>query len=277
MNNPKGRSTKAKPIPREKIRELIDLPGWEGAAFCCLFYTGFRGGELFRSKVDCIIDGKKVIKGATWKGIYWSDVAKSVLWDYRYKGKILRGKNNGRQEPKITAGMRRRHKAAVKTKIPVDVAFHDEITLKMPKVSGHVARYRRVVLHPVLRDRLYQYWHEELDRALRRCDERGIRFSLAWNPEGPMFPTLAGGDRWQNKSLSYVNKLIKKRGKEMGLESSQMKSHAFRKSIGQILYDETGDIALVREFYNHRSIASTSHYIGVDAARVAKAVKNIEI
>lgn len=53
-------------------------------------------------------------------------------------------------------------------------------------------------------------------------------------------------------------------------------THSFRKYFSRTVYEETGDLELVRVLLNHSSIAITQKYIGVSQKRVNEVSKSID-
>lgn len=74
-----------------------------------------------------------------------------------------------------------------------------------------------------------------------------------------------------NISKSTIQYIIKKALKDLGYKGS---THTLRHSAATILYEQTKDILLVKEFLGHESINSTQIYTHISNEQVKRAVDN---
>ncbi|HEX9061384.1 MAG TPA: site-specific integrase [Clostridia bacterium] len=58
---------------------------------------------------------------------------------------------------------------------------------------------------------------------------------------------------------------------------SNLGTHSMRKTFGYFLYQQTKDIVIVKEIFNHSDIATTMRYIGMSQDIKDKAVKKLKI
>ena len=59
--------------------------------------------------------------------------------------------------------------------------------------------------------------------------------------------------------------------------NGKIATHSLRKSFAQRVYEQSGDIYLVKELLGHRNVATTQSYLGVNYADACEAVEAISL
>ena len=59
--------------------------------------------------------------------------------------------------------------------------------------------------------------------------------------------------------------------------NGKIATHSLRKSFAQRVYEQSGDIYLVKELLGHRNVATTQQYLGVNYADARDAVEAISL
>lgn len=118
----------------------------------------------------------------------------------------------------------------------------------------------------------------EVSRAVPlNADGRGaIGVLVVWHQDHlgsvlasrPLFPSRNGNTFMTRQN---AHKVLKEAFEKAGL-NGKLATHSMRKSFAQRLYQRTGDIFTVREMLGHQNVSTTQAYLGVDYAKVKKAV-----
>lgn len=93
-----------------------------------------------------------------------------------------------------------------------------------------------------------------------------LKKRITKNPNDLIFPNM-NGNQIHYPDFHYN---IKKRAEKAGITKC-VSPHIFRHSYGQALYDDTGDIYLVKDSLGHKNIRSTEHYAKNSQARIKNA------
>ena len=112
---------------------------------------------------------------------------------------------------------------------------------------------------------------------------RAIENLIAWHRETyadidkgrPLFPSR-NGQGAKPMSRRMVHDILKKAFREAGL-NGHLATHSLRKSFAQRLYDQTGDIFIVKEMLGHKSVVTTQRYLGVNYTTVREAVEAMAV
>ena len=98
---------------------------------------------------------------------------------------------------------------------------------------------------------------------------------LNTKPYRPLFPS-----RHQSGTVPLhrqsAHQMLKKAFIAAGL-NGKIATHSLRKSFAQRIYEQSGDIYLVKELLGHRNVATTQAYLGVNYADAKAAVDAIAI
>jgi len=73
-----------------------------------------------------------------------------------------------------------------------------------------------------------------------------------------------------------AHQMLKKAFITAGL-NGKIATHSLRKSFAQRVYEQSGDIYLVKELLGHRNVATTQQYLGVNYADAREAVEAISL
>lgn len=73
-----------------------------------------------------------------------------------------------------------------------------------------------------------------------------------------------------------THQMLKKAFIAAGL-NGKIATHSLRKSFAQLVYEQSGDIYLVKELLGHRNVATTQDYLGVNYAHARDAVEAISL
>ncbi|RKU07811.1 recombinase XerD [Candidatus Poribacteria bacterium] len=73
-----------------------------------------------------------------------------------------------------------------------------------------------------------------------------------------------------------AHQMLKKAFIAAGL-NGKIATHSLRKSFAQRVYEQSGDIYLVKELLGHRNVATTQQYLGVNYADAREAVESISL
>ena len=73
-----------------------------------------------------------------------------------------------------------------------------------------------------------------------------------------------------------AHQMLKKAFIAAGL-NGKIATHSLRKSFAQRVYEQSGDIYLVKELLGHRNVATTQSYLGVNYAEAREAVESIAL
>ena len=123
----------------------------------------------------------------------------------------------------------------------------------------------------------------EVSRAvpLNRDGRQAIADLIAWHrerygntqPDRPLFPSRHNSGSVPLHRQS-AHQMLKKAFITAGL-NGKIATHSLRKSFAQRVYEQTGDIYLVKELLGHRNVATTQSYLGVNYADARAAVEAI--
>ena len=73
-----------------------------------------------------------------------------------------------------------------------------------------------------------------------------------------------------------AHEMLKKAFEDAGL-NGKLATHSLRKSFAQRVYEQSGDIYLVQELLDHRSVSTTQNYIGMNYATAREAVEGMAL
>ena len=94
-------------------------------------------------------------------------------------------------------------------------------------------------------------------------------------PSRPLFPSRnKNGAVAMNRQTAH--EMLKKAFLDAGL-NGKLTTHSLRKSFAQRLYDRTGDIFAVQEMLDHKSVATTQKYLGINYANVRDALEGMSL
>ena len=123
----------------------------------------------------------------------------------------------------------------------------------------------------------------EVSRAVpvNRDGRRAIEGIISWHRERykdtkadrPLFPSRHNSGSVPLHRQS-AHQMLKKAFIAAGL-NGKIATHSLRKSFAQRVYEQTGDIYLVKELLGHRNVATTQSYLGVNYANARAAVEAI--
>ena len=126
----------------------------------------------------------------------------------------------------------------------------------------------------------------EVSRAVpvNRDGRDAIDKLIAWHRE--KYGSIKGGSRplfpSRHKSGTVpmhrqtAHQMLKKAFITTGL-NGKIATHSLRKSFAQRVYEQSGDIYLVKELLGHRNVATTQQYLGVNYADARDAVEAISL
>ena len=125
----------------------------------------------------------------------------------------------------------------------------------------------------------------EVSRAVpvNQDGRTAITVLIAWHREQykntrsdrPLFPSRhKSGTVPMHRQTAH--QMLKKAFITAGL-NGKIATHSLRKSFAQRVYEQSGDIYLVKELLGHRNVATTQSYLGVNYADARKAVEAISV
>ena len=125
----------------------------------------------------------------------------------------------------------------------------------------------------------------EVSRAVpvNRDGRQAIEDLLGWHraqykniePDRPLFPSRHNsGSVPMHRQTAH--QMLKKAFIAAGL-NGKIATHSLRKSFAQRVYEQSGDIYLVKELLGHRNVATTQQYLGVNYADARDAVEAISL
>ena len=91
----------------------------------------------------------------------------------------------------------------------------------------------------------------------------------------PLFPSRHQSGTVQMHRQT-AHQMLKKAFIAAGL-NGKITTHSLRKSFAQRVYEQSGDIYLVKELLGHRNVATTQAYLGVNYADACDAVEAISL
>jgi len=92
------------------------------------------------------------------------------------------------------------------------------------------------------------------------------------NPEAPLFQSRKGGAITRKAAADILSQAFTAAGL-----NGKLATHSLRKSFAQRLYDESGDIFMVKEMLGHQSVQTTQVYLGINYANLKETLENIAI
>ncbi|BDR82544.1 site-specific integrase [Clostridium tetani] len=131
-----------------------------------------------------------------------------------------------------------------------DVKGKDYINLKEKKTD----KLKRLEINPVLRKELQKYCeHKDPDDFLIKSRER------------------------YNKPISreMAYKILRDIGDKFNIPN--LGTHSMRKTFGYLFYQQTKDVVMLQEIFNHSDPSITLHYIGVKQESINEAIRNFRI
>lgn len=94
-------------------------------------------------------------------------------------------------------------------------------------------------------------------------------------PHRPLFPSRhKSGTVPMHRQTAH--QMLKKAFIAAGL-NGKIATHSLRKSFSQRVYEQSGDIYLVKELLGHRNVSTTQQYLGVNYADAREAVEAISL
>lgn len=125
----------------------------------------------------------------------------------------------------------------------------------------------------------------EVSRAVpvNRDGRQAIADLIAWHGEQyntthksrPLFPSRhKSGTVPMHRQNAH--QMLKKAFIAAGL-NGKIATHSLRKSFAQRVYEQSGDIYLVKELLGHRNVSTTQQYLGVNYADAREAVEAISL
>ena len=125
----------------------------------------------------------------------------------------------------------------------------------------------------------------EVSRAVpvNRDGRQAIAHLIAWHRERyntthknrPLFPSRhKSGTVPMHRQTAH--QMLKKAFIAAGL-NGKIATHSLRKSFAQRVYEQSGDIYLVKELLGHRNVSTTQQYLGVNYADAREAVEAISL
>lgn len=125
----------------------------------------------------------------------------------------------------------------------------------------------------------------EVSRAVpvNRDGRQAIDDLIGWHqvkygntePDRPLFPSRHNSGTVPLHRQS-AHQILKKAFIAAGL-NGKIATHSLRKSFAQRVYEQSGDIYLVKELLGHRNVATTQQYLGVNYADARDAVESIAL
>ncbi|PFN09327.1 site-specific integrase [Bacillus cereus] len=97
-------------------------------------------------------------------------------------------------------------------------------------------------------------------------------YTKGMNSEGFLFPSRKG-DKPITRVQAY--RILDKVAKSVGLE--EIGCHTLRKTFGYHFYQQTKDVALLQEIFNHSAPSVTMRYIGINQDVMDKAIDNFSL
>jgi integrase len=88
-----------------------------------------------------------------------------------------------------------------------------------------------------------------------------------------LFKSREGRNKPIGRSMAY--KILRKAAEHFGLE--EIGTHTLRKTFGYHFYNQTKDVAMLQEIFNHSSPQITLRYIGVNQDSMDKAMSRFKI
>ncbi|WP_141434398.1 site-specific integrase [Bacillus sp. 03113] len=88
-----------------------------------------------------------------------------------------------------------------------------------------------------------------------------------------LFKSREGRNKPIGRNMAY--RILRKAAKEFGLD--EIGTHTLRKSFGYHFYQQTKDVAMLQEIFNHSSPQITLRYIGVNQDSMDKAMIKFKI
>lgn len=110
----------------------------------------------------------------------------------------------------------------------------------------------------------------QITPALRR----ELKYYLEGKDDGEyLFKSREGRNKPIGRSMAY--KILRKAAEHFGLE--EIGTHTLRKTFGYHFYNQTKDVAMLQEIFNHSSPQITLRYIGVNQDSMDKAMSKFKI
>lgn len=106
----------------------------------------------------------------------------------------------------------------------------------------------------------------------------GLKRELKWylegrNDEEYLIKSRNGKNKPLGRNMAY--KILRKIAKQFGLE--EIGTHTLRKTFGYHFYQQTKNIALLMEIFNHSSETITLRYIGINQDTMDRALARFKI
>ncbi|QNU67252.1 site-specific integrase [Ruminiclostridium herbifermentans] len=131
-----------------------------------------------------------------------------------------------------------------------DVRNKEYITLYEQKTG----KEKRFLIHPDIKPEIKKYTENMKDYEY-------------------LFASRQGTNKPISRARAYD--ILKEVAKQYNIDS--LGTHSMRKTFGFLLYQQTKDIVIVKELFNHSDIGTTLRYIGVIQETKDQAVKKLRI
>lgn len=99
------------------------------------------------------------------------------------------------------------------------------------------------------------------------------QFTLNMDFEEYIFQSRKGNNKPITRIQAY--RILNNAGEKIGLE--EIGTHTLRKTFGYHFYNQTKDIALLQELFNHASPSITLRYIGINQDKIDQAYDNFSL
>lgn len=122
-------------------------------------------------------------------------------------------------------------------------------------IEEKTKKYKRFKINNLLADELYKY-------------TKNMVF------EDYLFKSRNGDNKPITRVRAYT--ILNKAAKKVGIEDN-IATHSMRKSFGYEFYQQTKDIALLQQIFNHSSPSITLRYIGINQDILDNALDNFSL
>ncbi len=103
-----------------------------------------------------------------------------------------------------------------------------------------------------------------------------IRYS-AKKADDWLFTDLRGRHAHRALTTSHYRSLVKRWVRSIGLDPRYYSTHSLRRTKPTLVYQKYRDIEICRLLLGHASVASTSHYLGIEMSDALDAAETIQI
>lgn len=146
--------------------------------------------------------------------------------------------------------------------INTGLRISDILKLKVKDVNGNylsmreqkTGKQKRIIFTPQLKRALKKYINDK-------------------DPEEYMIKSRKGKNKPIGRSMAY--RILNDAAKQVSLK--EIGTHTLRKTFGYHFYQQTKDVAMLQELFNHHSPKVTLRYIGVNQDSLDKAILKFKI